>query len=272
MHARLPLFIAAAATVLCAAGAEKTPAHFNIPLWESGKVPMAKGDGPLDAPFLTAFLPAGKGNGSAMVIAPGGSNIMLMYGMEGMEVAERLNDWGMAAFVLTYRLSPRYDAQARALDGKRAVQIVRSRAKEFGIDPEKIGLIGFSAGSELVRSSTANPSPGDAGAAEPADRVSSRANYIGLIYSAGRPTPGEDLKTFPPTFFCTAQYDRGPAMASAQLFSELTRAGAVAELHILQKGRHGFGTAYGDPEASVWMDNLRHFITQGGFLPEAKKR
>ena len=250
--------------MLLAVAASASPPHVNIPLWETGKVPLAKGDGPLDAPFLTVFLPPpGKGNGSAMVIAPGGSNIMLMYSMEGMEVAERLNDWGMAAFVLTYRLSPRYDHQARMLDGRRAVQVVRSRAKEFGIDPNKIGLIGFSAGSELVRSSTANP--------DSADGVSSRANYIGLIYSAGRPTPGEDLKTFPPTFFCAAQLDRGPAMASAALFSELTRAGAVAELHILQKGRHGFGTGYGDPEASVWMENLRHFITQGGFLPEAKQ-
>ena len=123
-----------------------------------------------------------------------------------------------------------------------------------------------------MRSSTANPLSGDAGAADPVDRVNSRANYIGLIYSAGRATPGEDLKTFPPTFFCTAQGDRGPAMASSQLFTELTRAGAVAELHILQKGRHGFGSGYGDPEASIWMENLRHFIAQGGFLNEAKQR
>ena len=254
---------------LCA-GAESTPAHRNIALWDAGKVPMARGDGPLDAPFLTAFLPApGKANGSAMIIAPGGSNIMLMYSMEGMEIAERLNDWGMAAFVLTYRLSPRYDAEARMHDGRRAVQIVRSRAKEFGIDPNKIGLVGFSAGSELVRASTANPLLADAAATDPVDRVPSLANYIGLIYSAGRRTPAEDLKKFPPTFFCTAQYDRGPAMASAQLFTELTRAGAVAELHILQKGRHGFGSGYGDPEASIWMENLRHFIVQGGFLNEA---
>src|SRR4051794_31080492 len=84
-------------------------APFNIPLWQPGKVPMAQGDGPLDAPFLTAFLPPeGKRNGGSVIIAPGGSDIMLMYGAEGMDVAERYNEWGVAAFVLTYRMSPRY--------------------------------------------------------------------------------------------------------------------------------------------------------------------
>lgn len=252
--------------------ADRSPASYNIPLWENGKVPLSKGDGPLDAPFLTVFRPpAGKANGSSVIIAPGGSNIMLMYSMEGMEVAERYNDWGVTAFVLTYRLSPRYGHDARTLDGKRAVQTVRSRAQEFGIHPDKIGLIGFSAGSELVRYATANASPGDPNAADPPDRVNSRPDYIGLIYSAGRTSPAEDLKTFPPAFFCTSQFDRGPAFASAQLFSELTRAGAVAELHIYQKGRHGFGTGFRDPDAATWMDALRNFLVQGGFLPGAKQ-
>ena len=125
--------------------------HFNIPLWEPGKVPMAKGDGPLDAPFLTVFRPTGKPNGSAVVIAPGGSNIMLMYNLEGIDIAERFNDWGTTAFVLTYRLSPRYGEAERALDGNRALRVVRSRAKEFGIDPERITFAGFSAGSSMAR-------------------------------------------------------------------------------------------------------------------------
>ena len=255
-----------------AVAADKIAAPYNVPLWPAGKVPLAKGDGPLDAPFLTVFMPPpGKANGSSVIIAPGGSNIMLMYSMEGMEIAERFNDWGAVAFVLTYRLNPRYSHDARTLDGKRAVQLVRSRAAEFKIDPKRIGLIGFSAGSELVRSTTAAASEGDPAATDAVERVSSRPDYIGLVYSAGRTSPGEQLKTFPPTFFCVAQFDRGPALASAQLFSELTRAGAVAELHIYQKGRHGFGTGYGDPEASTWMEALRNFLVQGGFLPGGKQ-
>src|SRR5258708_5055387 len=88
---------------------KSSTASYNIPLWPDGQVPLAKGDGPLDNPFIPVFLPpAGKANGTSMVVAPGGSNIMLMYGGEGMEIAERLNDWGITAFVLTYRLSPHY--------------------------------------------------------------------------------------------------------------------------------------------------------------------
>ena len=101
--------------------ADKHPAgtNYNIPLWDEGKVPLAKGDGPLDNPFLTVFEPpVGKRNGGAVVVAPGGSNIMLMYGAEGMDIAERYNDWGVTAFVLTYRLSPRYGNDARVLDAQ----------------------------------------------------------------------------------------------------------------------------------------------------------
>src|SRR5579862_389873 len=126
--------------------------NYNIPLWEAGKVPLAKGDGPLDNPFLTVFLPPeGKRNGGSVVVAPGGGDIMLMYGAEGVDIAERYNDWGVTAFVLTYRLSPRYAENARVLDGKRAIQLVRSRAAEFKLDPKRVGYIGFSAGSTLGR-------------------------------------------------------------------------------------------------------------------------
>jgi acetyl esterase/lipase len=241
---------------------------FNIPLWEEGKVPLATGNGPLDAPFLTVFLPPdGKRNGASVVVAPGGGDIMLMYGVEGMDIAERFNDWGAAAFVLTYRLSPKYGANARVLDGNRAVQLVRARAKEWGLNPGKIGLAGFSAGSSLGRSVVAAAKAANPGAADPLDRVSSRPDYLVLVYGPGRATPGEQLKDFPPTFLLAAAADRGAANGSAQLFLEMNRAGAVAELHLFQKGRHGFGAAYGSPEFSPWMPALRHFLQQDGFLP-----
>src|SRR3954467_7047075 len=128
------------------APAKDTPANYNIPLWD-GAAPMALGEGPLDRPFLTVFQPAeGKRNGASVVIAPGGSNIMLMYGGEGMEIAERFNDWGGAAFVLTSRLSPKYNEAARVLDGKRAIEVIRSRTAEWKLDPARVGYIGFSAG------------------------------------------------------------------------------------------------------------------------------
>ncbi len=245
--------------------------NYNIPLWAEGRVPLAKGNGPLDAPFLTVFLPPeGASNGGSVVIAPGGSNIMLMYGGEGMEIAERYNDWGVAAFVLTYRLSPHYGEDARVLDGKRAIQLVRSRASEWKLDPNRVGFIGFSAGSNMGRSVVAASGAGDPNATDSLERVSSRPDYLALVYGSGRPTPGESLKSFPPTFLLSAAADTGPAMGSAQLFMDLTRAGAVAEIHVYQKGRHGFGSGYASGNFSDWMPRLEHFLKQGGFLPGGK--
>jgi hypothetical protein len=110
-------FIRAALTgvgiTTCLFGADKRQPNagwaenYNIPLWDEGKVPLAQRTGPLDNPFLTVFLPPEtKRNGGSVVIAPGGSNIMLMYGAEGLEIAERFNDWGFTAFVLTYVCRP----------------------------------------------------------------------------------------------------------------------------------------------------------------------
>ena len=250
---------------------EQLIVNYNIPLWEAGKVPLATGDGPLDAPFLTVFLPPeGRRNGGSVVVAPGGGNIMLMYGVEGMAIAERYNDWGVAAFVLTYRLAPKYKEDARVLDGKRALQVVRSRAAEWKLDPAKIGFIGFSAGSSLARSVAAASGPGKPDASDPIDRFSSRPDYLGLVYGPGRPTPGESLKDFPPTFLLAAARDMGASMGSAQLFMDLNRAGATAEIHIYQKGHHGFGDGYGSGTFSDWMPRLQHFLRQGGFIPGGK--
>ena len=246
-------------------GGEKTPAaedpaiNYNIPLWEEGRVPLANGNGPLDKPFLTVFLPPeGKRNGGSVIVAPGGSNIMLMYGGEGMEIAERYNEWGVTAFVLTYRLSPRYRDDVRVLDGKRAIQLVRSRAAEFHLDPHKVGYIGFSAGSNLGRLVVASDAPDE------------RPDYLALVYGPGRATPGESLKDFPPTFLLAAALDKGTSLGSAQLFQDLTKAGATAEIHIYQKGRHGFGSGFASPNFSDWMPRLKHFLEQDGFLPEAR--
>jgi endo-1,4-beta-xylanase len=247
---------------------EKLSLNYEIPLWEESKVPLAKGNGPLDKPFLTVFLPPeGKRNSASIVVAPGGGNIMLMYGSEGMEIAERYNEWGVTAFVLTYRLAPRYGNDARVLDAKRAIQLVRYRASQFQLDPAKVGFIGFSAGSTLGHQLAAAAGPGDANAADPVDRLSSRPDYLGLVYGPGRVAPGESLKNWPPTFLLSAQADTGNAVGSAQLFAELTRAGVTAEIHVYQKGRHGFGSAFATPIYSDWMGRLQRFLQNGGFLP-----
>lgn len=270
-HALLAMFLACASHAFAASDSGSGAVNYNIPLWDPGKVPMAVGNGPLDAPFLTVFLPPeNKRNGSAVVIAPGGSNIMLMYGVEGIEIAERFNDWGTTAFVLTYRLSPRYDDKARILDAHRAVRIVRSRAEEFKIDPKRVLFAGFSAGSSLARIATAAVLPGDPNAQDPVERLSAKPNVLLMVYSAGRPTSPELLQNFPPTFLLAAAWDRGAANGSAQLFLDMNRAGGIAELHIYQRGRHGFGAATTSPEFSPWMDVLKHFLNRNNFFGGTK--
>jgi len=280
MVSRIVIALTGAALLLSAAkpaenkmAAEKHPSgNYNIPLWEAGKVPLAKGDGPLDVPFLTVFQPAeGKRNGGSVVVAPGGSNIMLMYGAEGIDIAERYNDWGVTAFVLTYRLSPRYGNDARVADGKRAIQLVRSRAEEFHLDTKRVGYIGFSAGSNMGRSVVDAAGPGDPNAADPVDRQSSRPDYLGLVYGPGRGGQGEVLKNFPPTFLMCAAGDSGNAIGSAQLFADLTKAGAVAEIHVYQKGHHGFGDGFASGTYSDWMGRLELFLKQGGFIPGGRE-
>jgi acetyl esterase/lipase len=157
------------------------------------------------------------------------------------------------------------------MDGKRAIQLIRSHAAEWKLDPNRIGFIGFSAGSSLAREIGDAGSPGDPNAADPIDRFSSKANYLGLVYGPGRPGPGESLKDFPPTFIMCAAGDAGNAMGSARLFADMVKAGTVAEIHVYQKGHHGFGSGFASPEFSDWMGRLELFLKQGGFLPGGKQ-
>ncbi len=251
--------------------AVKPIVNYNIPLWTEGTVPLAKGNGPLDNPFLTVFEPAeSKRNGASVIIAPGGSNIMLMYGVEGMDIAEQYNEWGVTAFVLTYRMAPTYNTDARSLDGQRAVQMVRSRAAAMKLDPAKVGFIGFSAGGGLMRPFMATAGPGDPAATDPIAHFSSKPDYLAFVYgAAGRPIPNEPLKDYPPTFLVASQSDTAQSLPAAQMFMDLTKAGATAELHLYEKGHHGFGSGYGAPEFEDWMPRLEHFLKMTGFLPTA---
>jgi formylglycine-generating enzyme required for sulfatase activity len=240
--------------------------NFNLHLWNPGEVPLAQGQGPLDNPFLTVFMPpADQRNGSAVIIAPGGSNIMLMYGAEGIEIAERFNEWGTAAFVLTYRMSPAY-GNARVMDGNRAIRLVRSKSREWGLDPARVHFIGFSAGSSMARAVAAGAGAGDPAASDPVERWSSKAHSLGMVYGAGSETPDENLAEFPPTYILSAAADNGNR--SAQLFIDINTAGGTAELHIPQKGRHGFGAAFSSAEFKPWMDSLKHFLSKNGFFGE----
>jgi acetyl esterase/lipase len=265
-----------ACAVAPAIAADKQPGpvgldlDFNIPLWPEDQVPGAKGGWSVDKPYLTAVLPSeGKGNGSAVIILPGGGNVDLLAHQEGMAVAEHLNDWGVAAFILTYRLSPRYGQEARLQDGRRAVQLLRALAVEFKLDPKRIGMAGFSAGANLIRPLAASPVHGDPAAPDPIDRVSSRPDFTIMVYGPGRAAPDESLKDYPPTFIIAAAAD-STSTGSAQLFLDLKKAGVSAELHLYQRGRHGFGAGEGQPILGDWMGRCQSWMKNAGLLEGAK--
>jgi endo-1,4-beta-xylanase len=226
-------------------------------------------------PSLTVFLPeAAKSTGAALVVAPGGGHRYLAIEHEGWAVAKWLNEAGIAAFVLKYRLqrdegSP-YKVEVHALaDAQRAVQLVRSRAAEFRINPARIGIIGFSAGGELAAMASARVLAAKADAADPLLRVSSRPDFQALIYPGKLAEAVNISSDAPPAFLLCADNDKGPAQAISSLYNQFKQAGVAAELHIYASGGHGFGwrdKPAAAPVASTWPARLRDWMTDRGFL------
>jgi endo-1,4-beta-xylanase len=199
-------------------------------------------------PSIVPFIPdKAKATGAAVVVAPGGGHMFLTIDREGYDLAKWLADHGVAAFVLKYRLardrvgnSPyKVDVDALA-DSKRAMRVVRSRAAEWGIDPNRIGFMGFSAGGELAGLLSTRFDKGDASASDPIEKVSCEPNFNGFIY--GGPYRVEQFEsTMAPSFLMCAYNDQGNARNLANLFLKLQAAKVPAELHIYATGGHGFG-------------------------------
>jgi acetyl esterase/lipase len=261
-------------------------------LWPAG-APGALGSEPADQPSLTPFvLPKGTGSGAAVVICPGGSYVNLSMDKEGYAVAKWLNTLGVSAFVLKYRLGPRYHHPIELGDAQRAIRMVRSRAAEYGLQPDRIGIMGFSAGGHLASTAGTHFDAGNAGAAEAIDRAGSRPDLLILCYPvisfttfvhAGskknllgdNPDPAlvENLsnelqvtKDTPPTFlFHTTTDATVPVEDSVMFYSALRKAGVPAELHIYERGPHGVGLAPNDPVLSTWPARLADWLKIHGW-------
>jgi len=210
---------------------------------------------------------------TGMVICPGGGYKMVMSSYEGEDVARWLNSFGVAAFVLTYRVAPRYHHPAPLMDAARAMRYVRYHAARFGVLPERVGILGFSAGGHLASTVMTHFDSGNPGAADPVDRVSSRPDFAVLGYPlisleshwahAGSvanllgPNPDAALirdlsndlqvteKTPPAFIFHTTDDIQVPAQNSILFYSALRSHGVDAELHIFEHGDHGAGLANG---------------------------
>ena len=230
----------------------------------------------VSVPTVAIFRPKPEvDTGAAVVIAPGGGHTILAYDLEGTEVAAWLNSIGMTGIVLKYRVPGRDPDRrwlAAAQDGQRAVSLVRGRADEIGIDPDRIGIIGFSAGGTPVRYAALVKER----LYEPVDRydtVSFRPDFAAPIYSGGIPEGAAITEECPPFFMVIAHDDRDRSVAVAELYIALKRANVSAELHIYESGGHGYGLRETELPVTSWPDRMEEWMRRLGlFDPEAAAR
>ncbi|HJN51675.1 MAG: alpha/beta hydrolase [Pseudomonadales bacterium] len=253
-------------------------------LWPSGPV-QADGDELTDIPALTVHLPpAGQHTGTGIIINPGGGYRILASDHEGLQVARWLNRQGIAAFVLRYRLGPKYHSDVSLLDGQRAMRLVRSRATEFGLSPERIGMLGFSAGGHLTVAVGTRYDGGDAGATDAVERVSSQPDFLVPVYAvtngkkrgrkADEYTPADDRVSAetPPAFLVHTHEDGVvPSDQSILFYQALHKHGVNAEMHVFGYGEHGIGLAAGDPDVAAWQTLLMNWLRRGGFLTDGAR-
>lgn len=229
-------------------------------------------------PSIYVFLPPKeKATGAAMVVAPGGGHTQLVIEKEGWEIADWLNANGIAAFVLKYRLwrapGSKYTMPEHVYaDAARAMRLVRSRAKEWGVDPARIGFAGFSAGGEVAGMIETKFDAGKPDAEDPIERVSSRPDFNVLVYPWYRPGANRPdapplfpvPKDAPPVFLVCADDDRSHVEPTVKFYLELEAKGVSAEMHIYSYGGHGFALRPTQKPAPVmsWPDRLKEWLAE----------
>lgn len=266
-------------------------------LWPDG-APGARGNDDGDKPSLTLYLPAkDKANGAAVVICPGGGYGHLAMDHEGHQIAQWLNSLGVAGFILKYRHSRSgagYGHPAPLQDAQRAIRMVRRRAEQWNVDSSRIGIIGFSAGGHLASSAGTHFNTRYGEARDAIDELSCRPDFMILGYpvisftewythkGSRKNLLGEKLDPqlvehfsnekqvtpeTPPTFLVHADDDRGvPVENSISFYLALRKAKVPAEMHIYEKGGHGFGPGTGKGACSSWMTRCADWMKGRGLL------
>jgi acetyl esterase/lipase len=265
----------------------------TIQLWPNG-APGALSTAEDDQPTITYFPPVNP-NGTVVVVMPGGGYSLVAMNHEGRQVANWLNALGVTAFVLKYRVGPRHHHPIELSDAMRAMRLVRSNAAKFGVAPERIGIMGFSAGGHLASTISTHFDFENPVATDPVDRISCRPDFAILAYAVisfeapiahrgsvtsllgNYPDPAllRDLSNelqvrpqTPPTFlFATCEDDAVPPENSLLYFEALRKAGVPAEIHIFQKGPHGVGLAIRDRALSAWPMLLKNWMVGLNLLP-----
>ena len=289
----VPLFVAACGVMIARAALAAEPK--TELLWPDG-APGAKGDKPADKPTLTICLPDGdRAAGSAVVICPGGGYAVLAAGHEGRDIARWLNGMGVAGFILEYRHRQRgYGHPAPLQDAQRAIRTVRARAAQWKIDPQKIGIMGFSAGGHLASTAGTHFDKGNPEARDPVERASCRPDFMILCYPViafGEPYThrgsqrnliGKDpdpklvrslsnekqvTAETPPAFLFHTDEDTGvPPENSVFFYLALRRVKVPAELHVYRRGRHGLGLAAKTAGTSSWPRRCEDWMRGQGLL------
>jgi acetyl esterase/lipase len=293
MKTRLACGLFAALVLGAAVPARADKGQEPIALWPNG-APGEKGDiGPekrqekdriiritdVTRPTLTVFRPpADRDTGTAVVICPGGGYSILAWDLEGTEVAEWLNSLGVTGIVLKYRVPARKGRERYAAplqDAQRALGMVRLRAAEWGIDPHRIGILGFSAGGHLSAALSNNHDRRTYDPVDDADKVSCRPDFALLIYPAYLVTGKENdrlapemkvTKETPPTFIVYTEDDPVHVENGLFYYLALKKAKVPAEMHIYPKGGHGYGLRPSAQEVSTWPKRAEEWLRAGGLL------
>lgn len=232
----------------------------------------------INNPSITVFLPPKeKATGAAVIVCPGGGFKELVFNGEGVEPGRYLASMGVAAIALKYRLprepnSPYKLPNAAREDGQRAMRVVRSHAQEWGIDPKRIGIMGFSAGGEVAALVAYSPGEGDANAADPIEKLSARPDFQIMIYPGPLGTPETVPAYAPPVFYCAANDDQGPARTIAAMLPKYRAAKIPIEVHLFSHGGHAFnmGTRSKLTTLKGWPQRLMDWMGDNDILTPPK--
>jgi acetyl esterase/lipase len=229
-------------------------------------------------PSITVFLPPKeKATGAGIVIAPGGGHRELVFNAEGRDAAEYLNSIGVAAFVLKYRLarepgSPYKLNEVVPQDAYRAMRLVRSRAKEWGVVPSRLGILGFSAGGEVVSMVAYGSGAGDPNAPDPVDRLNGKPNFQMLVYPGPLGVPDTIPPDAPPAFLVVANDDTGASGVVVRLLERFRQAKVPVEVHIYGRGGHAFNMGQRSKLATLhtWPQRMADWLADNGWLKNGK--
>lgn len=224
-------------------------------------------------PSLTMFAADRRhANGAAIIIFPGGAHRELVWTTEALNFARALNRMGITVFALKYRLA-RESGSTYTIDGtaagdaRRAVRMVRAHAREYGVDPHRIGVMGFSAGGELVTLIADNPDPGVGRNADSVDRLSARPDFQILVFPGPYGLPARAARGAPPAFLAAGSLDECCATPTVQLYEQLRAAGVPAELHMYANAGHAFNLDESNLLSIIhWPDRLADWLADSGWL------